>query len=245
MIFNSILNFESLETLRNVIQLNPKIALNTFQENVEKFSLKTIELDFELNLPNLLIPNSDSNFDLENSYVIGNALSEITPSVARDERLWVTLSFNHFSDYMAERWPSNSTTNDKLLRNFNNHYFGSSSRARWRDQGISRLWWTSYFASRIEGITKREALEVLYSNSELLNSFMGHPRTVNNIRVASSILTLLHLKFLVEKMKFDRQAFRRFMTLLDLRGGKLSMPSIRSSELDAIVEEFFIVSHSS
>ena len=243
MTFDSILNFESLETLRNVIQLNPAVMLNTFDENVHKYGLKMINPGFELNLPKLLFPNLDSNYDLENSYEIGNALGEITPSIARDERLWVTLAFKNYSDYMSSRWPNTSNSNMDLLRNCNNHYFGFTSRSRWRDQGISRLWWTSFFASRIEGITKRQALEVLYSNSELLNSFMGHPRTVNNTRVASSILNVLHAKLFEEKLKFDRLAFRRFMTLLDLRGGKISLPSISGPELDAIVEECFLLSH--
>lgn len=239
MIFNSILSQESLETLRNVIQINPKVFLNTYQDNVDKYKLKIVDLDIKLDLPDLIMPNLDGNFDLENSLIIGNSFSIITPSIAKDERLWTTLAFGHYSKYMSTRWPSNSLENHDLLRNCNNHYFGSTSRARWRDQGISRLWWTSFFASRVEGITNIQALEILYSNSELLNSFMGHPRTVNNIKVASSILKLLHEKYFEEKVKFDRKEFRRFMTLLDLRGGKLSFPSVSGPELDAIINECF------
>ena len=243
-----ILNEESLENIRNIAKENGYSALFELESLVVEHDLRLINSPYEFDSSvELLIPDStswDKNFDRENSLRIFSALPNFLPIHAADERLWVSLAFGNYFEYAKKRWSAESTKSKDLSQLILNHWFCPTSRSRWRDHAISRLWWVGHIANSTPGLKSKEVLDVLYLNSELINSFLGHPRTTSSQRVSSALISLLHEKYLnVKATAFNRDRFRNLMHLIDLRSGKLHLDAISDAELRNLLLDCFHESH--
>lgn len=235
-----VLSTQSLEQLRNIVHADNKFVLEPLEELVSRYSLSMI--NSELVLPKklkLLPPENDSwtgNKDRENSELIQDLIPNLTRANATDERFWVTLAFREALDYSVLRWGGDEVDNKQIL----NHWFASTSRAKWRDHSVSRLWYVSSFAAGLEGISLKDSLDVLYSNSELLNSFLGRPRTTASNRVASKIVLMLHSKGKVDGvLNFDRNKFRALMKELDLRTGSIQINALGDKDFNDFFDDLF------
>ena len=101
-----------------------------------------------------------------------------------------------------------------------------------------------HFAHSVPDLTASQVLEVLYWNSELINSFLGRPRTTSSRRISGIILSLLHKEFSsVTDSSFNRVAFREFMKEIDLQGGKRDLDLIPASELETLISRIFEVKY--
>ena len=235
-----VLSTQSLEQLRNIVRVDEKFVLEPLEELVSRYSLSMISSD--LTLPKnfkLLSPVNDSwsgNKDRENSELIHGLIPNLTRANATDERFWVTLAFREALEYSVLRWGGDDVENKKIL----NHWFAPTSRAKWRDQSVARLWYVSSFADGLDGISLKDSLDVLYSNSELLNSFLGRPRTTASNRVSSKIISTLHNKGRVDGiLNFDRIKFRELMKELDLRAGSIQINALGEKDFDDFFDDIF------
>jgi len=235
-----VLSTQSLEQLRNIVRADDMFVLEPLEELVSRYSLSMIGSDLELPKNfKLLPPENDSwtgNKDRENSELIQTLIPNLTRANATDERFWVTLAFREAFEYSVLRWGGDDVDNKQIL----NHWFAPTSRAKWRDHSVSRLWYVSSFAAGLEGISLKDSLDVLYSNSELLNSFLGRPRTTASNRVASMIISMLHSKSKVEGiLNFDRSKFRALMKELDLRTGSIQINALGDKDFNGFFDDLF------
>lgn len=235
-----VLSTQSLEQLRNVVRTDEKFVLEPLEELVSRYSLSMV--NSELQLPKnfkLILPTNDSwsgNKDRENSELVHSLIPSLTRANATDERFWVTLAFREALDYSVLRWGGDEVDNTKIL----NHWFAPTSRAKWRDHSVARLWFVSSFAAGLEGISLKDSLDVLYSNSELLNSFLGRPRTTASNSVASKIISTLHSKGRVDGvLNFDRNKFRALMKELDLRAGSIQVNALGEKDFNDFFDDIF------
>lgn len=235
-----VLSTQSLEQLRNIIRTDDKFVLEPLEELVSRYSLSMINSD--LVLPKnfkLLSPVNDSwtgNKDRENSELIQTLIPNLTRANATDERFWVTLAFREALEYSVLRWGGDEVDSKQIL----NHWFAPTSRAKWRDHSVARLWYVSSFATELEGIALKDSLDVLYSNSDLLNSFLGRPRTTASNRVASKITSVLHSKCRVDGvLDFDRIKFRALMKELDLRAGSIQINALGEKDFNDFFDDIF------
>ena len=235
-----VLSTQSLEQLRNIVRADDKFVLEPLEELVSRYSLSMIGSDLELPKNfKLLPPENDSwtgNKDRENSELIQTLIPNLTRANATDERFWVTLAFREALEYSVLRWGGDEVDNKQIL----NHWFAPTSRAKWRDHSVSRLWYVSSFAAGLEGISLKDSLDVLYSNSELLNSFLGRPRTTASNRVASKIISMIHSSSRVDGvLNFDRIKFRAFMKELDFRAGLIQISALGEKDFDDFFDDIF------
>ena len=235
-----LISTQSLEQLRNIVRADEKFVLEPLEELVSRYSLSMIGSDLELPKNfKLLSPVNDSwsgNKDRENSELTRNLIPNLTRANATDERFWVTLAFREAHEYSVLRWGGDDVGNQTIL----NHWFAPTSRAKWRDHSVARLWYVSSFAAGLEGISLKDSLDVLYSNSELLNSFLGRPRTTASIRVASKIISMLHINGRVDGvLNFDRIKFRELMKELDLRAGSIQINALGEKDFNDFFDDIF------
>lgn len=235
-----VLSTQSLEELRNIVRTDDKFILEPLEELVSRYSLNMIGSDLELPKNfKLFSPENDTwagNKDRENSELIQILIPNLTRANATDERFWVTLAFREALDYSVLRWGGDDVDNKQIL----NHWFAPTSRAKWRDHSVARLWYVSSFAHGLEGISLKDSLDVLYSNSDLLSSFLGRPRTTASNRVASKIISTLHSKGRVNGvLNFDRNKFRALMKELDLRAGSIQINALGDKDFDDFFDDIF------
>ena len=233
-----ILSDNSLEEIRTASALNPISIFNPLSELTKTYNLNLVESEY-LIAPSisLLMPegnNWEENKDRENAVILYRALKDFKVSYASDERFWVTLAFGEFFEYSLKRWPPANGSKEEIAKSMRNHWFAPTSRSRWRDQSISRLWWVGHFAHSIQGLEADRVLDVLYLNSDLVNSFLGHPRTISSKRLSAILLNLLHDHYFEHpKTTFNREQFRLWMHLIDLRGGKINFDTLQDGHLRA------------
>jgi hypothetical protein len=235
-----ILSLDSIEKLRNIVKTSSDFRLTSLEEIVSRYDLKMVSSQFSIDgNVELVLPEGNDwnhNNDQINSKIIYKALPDLNILTSTDERLWVTLAFGLFSKYSEKRWLKQ--TGD--ARNILNHWFAPTSRTRWRDHSISRLWYVGYFAKGFQEIEDFKVSDVLYWNSELINSFLGRPRTTASRKVSQIILKLLYSEFEKSNLPiFKRDPFRNFMKEIDLQGGIRDLDLIPVSELEILLNRIF------
>lgn len=235
-----VLSTDSLEQLRNIVREDNSFVLEPLEDLVARYSLTMVGSDQELPKNfKLLAPVSDSwseNMDRENARLILTLLPGLSRANATDERFWVTLAFREALEYSVLRWGGDKVDNKLIL----NHWFAPSSRSKWRDHSVSRLWYVSSFAASLKGISHEDSLNVLYSNSELLNSFLGRPRTTASNRVASKLIQLLDQnRDDAGNVQFDRIKFRALMKEIDLRSGLILVNALDDADFDKFFQAVF------
>jgi Family of unknown function (DUF6339) len=236
-----VLSTQSVEQLRNIVRKDEKFVVEPLEELVGRYSLTMVNSDLELpknfKLEAPINLSWSGNRDRENAELIQTLIPNLTRANATDERFWVTLAFREALEYSVLRWGGDEGNNKLIL----NHWFAPTSRSRWRDHSVARLWYVSSFAAGLESIPLKDALDVLYSNSELLNSFLGRPRTTASNRVSSKIISLLHKNGLGDGgTNFDRGKFRMLMKEIDLRSGSININALGDSDFDAFFEDLFV-----
>ena len=236
-----VLSTQSVEQLRNIVRKDEKFVVEPLEELVGRYSLTMVNSDLELpknfKLEAPINLSWSGNKDRENAELIQALIPNLTRANATDERFWVTLAFREALEYSVLRWGGDEGNNKLIL----NHWFAPTSRSRWRDHSVARLWYVSSFAAGLESIPLKDALDVLYSNSELLNSFLGRPRTTASNRVSSKIISLLHKNGLGDGgTNFDRDKFRMLMKEIDLRSGSINISALGDSDFDAFFEDLFV-----
>ena len=136
-----ILSEEKIITLKS----NSKSVIEKIKEHENNEWLKDFFADAnpfqksKINMPSFdLILNTsleeDDKYDLENAVLLHENL-KLTDSQASDDRLWISLCFGQFYDYMKKRW-------DTTEYNLKTHYFfpHGSKRSLYYN-GISKLFW--------------------------------------------------------------------------------------------------------
>jgi len=236
---NKVLNNKGLELLRAEVKSGIKLDIIPFEELCSRYELQLVDWMDSLPTPvDLRLPVDGDYFDAENSKLIFDNYSSLTPAMASEELLWVTLAFRDYRIYASKRWTGAS------VNNLINHWFAPSARDRWRDQAISRLWWAGWYANQFHSVLAENVLDTLYCNSDFIASFMGRPTTSSNIPVAEVIITLAH-KHYVEATdgKYDRDKFRNFLKEVDLVGGRQQLAVLSDEARTEIITEIWDTVH--
>ena len=236
-----ILSQDSLEKLRITVKSSLGFNLTSLNNIVSLYELKMVSSNFVIDEGiNLLLPKGTDwteNNDKINSQLIYKAIPDLSILASTDERLWVTLAFGIFSEYSERRWLRQPDDSKIIL----NHWFAPTARTRWRDHSISRLWYVGYFATTFQDLEESKVLDVLYWNSELINSFLGRPRTTASRKVSEVILKLLHSEYSKSSSTlFKRDPFRNFRKEVDLQSGVRDLDLVPKSELEKVIERIFI-----
>jgi hypothetical protein len=229
-----VLKTESVQKLRRLALATPEIIEESLEELALKHSLSfvqstyTIDTGVELLLPTGI--SQDLNNDSENCSRILDSLPNLTPANATDERLWVTLAFGHYSDYLKERWQFRNSQEDKLSKHVLNHWFANGVRGRMRDNGISRLWWMGYIAKKVPGMSMQQVYEVLYANSDYRSTLLERNSSANSLNVLTAVLKVSQAAF-ESGVPYNRKAWRDFMKEVNFVGGRRNLAAMTQDSL--------------
>jgi hypothetical protein len=181
-------------------------------------------------------------FDKENSKNLYEALSHLSAVEAADERLWISLSLGHFSEYLHNRWPLGKNTD--IDTHLNNHLFAPDTRRRFRDQALARLWWVGRFVNRNLSQVEDKSYAVLFDiESDVLSQFTTRPALVSVSSLATAVVEVSHEAFInpssAKKKTYDRDKFRDFLKDLDLESGRQLVPHRDYGSILSQVQESF------
>jgi hypothetical protein len=229
-VWNNLMNViatDSMERLRARCKVQPDTILQSFEDLSDEIGLSTVEVDINLgDLTELYLPEGQSqetNKDLENCKLIAEVFKNLTPAQATDERLWVTLCFDHFNEYARHRWPLEKAKTPE--NHVADHWFAKTSRNRMRDNAISRLWWMAHIANRVPDVSVDEVLKTLFFNSDYRSNLLERNSSANAINVVVGVLQISQKAF-DDGVDFNREKFRTFMKSVDQIGKRTALASL-------------------
>lgn len=210
------------EVVKCILESKDNTWLKDFFQEANPFTKSKVQVDnFEL----LVAPNKEemTQSDLENSILLHKNL-KITDSQACDERLWISLCFGKFYDYMKTRWSVERKTN------FDEHWlFPHGQKRSLYFNGLSRLYW---FAK----ITYDETLEDPYEltkfcfkdiNIVLQMIYRGYS---NSKMVRLAIIKAIK-EFVEDGGSYNRNILHGILKYVSFLGGAYILDSFSENEL--------------
>lgn len=201
-----------------------------------------VEIDSLKN--NLVIADASSNrneYDAENSYIVFQALKNLMPHQATDERLWVYLCHTDCKEYATNRWlsPTIPTDSRKVQREIAHFFIPSGSKARnlFRSNAVSRLWWMGYLANQIAPNDSKLFLEILLEKQDIAVQILTRSITQNRL-LLSSIYEIMKDDWLNGKELFERSVFRNWMSNIDIYGGVVLLDALSEKQLRDKLSQF-------
>lgn len=229
---------ETLIRLREQIPFNLERyrSAETFQELLGDTSLY-FETNVQIDDSSLktLCPPDENLYDVENAIIVFDALKNLTPFDARDERLWTYLCHTHCISYVRERWHI-PQDDEKAVKFIRTHFFASNNRAIERDNAISRLWWLAYLCSRVQSMELKVALEVLLHKTDARAQLIEHPTMSQNTDVFSVLVEVLEESFESDQALFDRNTNRRLISEVNAIGGYKLLDVLTKEQLHAVID---------
>lgn len=230
-----VLSQESVDHLKQIVRNGIDIRARGFERLVEEENLRLLDVEYRVDPKHrqLVMPTGTAqseNGDTVNCIQIGNYLPTLTAAEATDERLWVTLCFREFNNYVGARWikPDSVDTGQHIM----NHWFASDLRGRMRNNGIGRLWWYQHFCSKIPNKSLTEVFEILFENSEYRSAILERPSSASHVNVTSAILEIT-TDAIQKDVVFNREKFRIFMKNVSFVGARSSLGAL---DVDTIKE---------
>ena len=207
---------------------------------IDGLSLNLLEFNAKIKINGTLVlpegVTQETNKDTENCVAISKVISGLNPSQATDERLWVTLCFDQFSEYSNSRWPLSRAKN--LNNHVNDHWFAKTNRNRIRDNAVARLWWMSQIAKRVPDTSIEQVLEVLFFNSDYRSSLLERNSSANSLNVLASVIKVSKEAF-DSGQAYNREGFRSFMKQVDFIGKRTALASLEVTTLLEILRPIF------
>jgi hypothetical protein len=233
--FYSVLTTDSVQKLKTALLSKPELLELSFDELCDTLNLSFVTTNYVVNLDMLLDkPQGSSqelNADSKNCKLILEILPSLTPAQATDERLWVTLCFSQFKEYVNERWPFRVEEETKITNHISNHWFANGVRGRMRNNAISRLWWMGYTAKNIPEFSVDKVFEILFFNSDYRSSLLERNSSANSVNVSTAILRITNDAY-NKGIKYKRECFRDFMMKVDTLGGRSNLAAM---DIDSLV----------
>jgi hypothetical protein len=158
-----------------------------------------------------LIPEKGQEAEVHNSILVGRALPNLTPSLARENRIWIRLSHVEGLEYSRKRWLSD-VPEVKLAQAVRVHFFAATWTGCRDDHAISRLWWNHRIASMLMPDAPENALTLMLSSADIRANFIERPRVGTRLPLARGIIDELRDN---EILRSSESRFRQFMKLLN------------------------------
>lgn len=180
-----------------------------------------------------------SEEDAQNAILVYEALPNLTPHQAAEERLWTYLTHLEGAEYVAHRWlrsrPRPKTLSDDVKR-VRNHFFVIGNRGLIRDNGLSRLWWMARIAHRADPDDPLRFLQILLYLQDVRSALIERPSTSMNYRVLRAIYAVMRQNFEDQgKTLFTRNCFREWMKNLNRKGGVLLLDAMPDESLNQVI----------
>jgi type I site-specific restriction endonuclease len=169
--------------------------------------------------------------EIENALLVWHAMSDLTPSLACENRIWTRLTHLEGLIFSRERWLK-STTDDDIVKVVRDHFF-ANTRTKWRDDNaLSRLWWIAYIASQVSAIDQKTVLQFILEKADIRSNFVERPWVSSRPKLAAGIIRVM----MKDKWITEKEAnYRSFMKQINKYGGGILFETWNDADLDSFI----------
>jgi len=200
-------------------------------ENGWAIEAKAVSVDYDL-LSTLDGNCSTAAADIENSLVLHKALTNMTPALAREERIWVRLAHVECLEYSRKRWLSN-VAGEQLDSQVKLHMFAPTRNSIRDDNALSRLWWNFHIATIADPNEPEEALRLILKTSDIRSNLVERPWTAARVPLVRAIIRAMRRN---DWIASNQPAFRHFMKILNRDGGGILFEVLSELEADRFMD---------
>lgn len=216
----------------------------SIQENIERYKTGdfndlasaygwSVELQIHVDLEALkdLEGNKSAENEIKNAMLVWHAMSDLTPGLACENRIWTRLTHLEGLAFSRKRWLK-TTSDEDVIKSVKDHFF-ANSRTKWRDDNaLSRLWWIAYIASQVSTIDQETVLRFILEKADIRSNFVERPWISSRPKLAASIIR----KMMEDKWVTEKEAnYRSFMRQINKYGGGILFEAWSDADLNGFI----------
>ena len=242
----------TLRELRAHIRVNlDRYRVGEFGElldpaNLNQSYFELSEGNIDLNMFKALsAPEKNDYKEAENAEVVFNALTELSPYHAKDERLWVYLCHTVGLAHIRKRHRKIFDADpEKAVKEIEKVFFVVGGlRGFERTNALARLWSYGNIASKNLGVPLKQTLEVFLHQTDVRAQIVERPSTFVNPAVFSALMRFMTIQYKDIKSRelfFNRKEgvmpfYRKLFARLNELGGVTLLGAMNPSALDKIM----------
>lgn len=197
-----------------------------------------IPLSIEADLRQLdkLATEKSSEAEIRNSLIAGLALARLTPSLARENRLWIRLSHIECLNYSRKRWLDIEATDETIAASIATHLFAPTLTGCRDDHAVSRLWWNFRIAKQIMPDEPARALKVILARADIRLNFLERPGLAARPALARGVVRALERG---RELLAGEQLFRDFIKAVNLAGAGIAFEVWDDEAIDRFLADCF------
>ena len=201
-------------------------------------------VDTNIEVNDFILFNGDQNYDAENSKRVYEAMKNLLPIHAREEKLWAYLTHTIGYEYMQRRWSTSGTNNPESRINSRYFFQGktknviATTTVPYVRNGLSRLWWAGYIAYDESLENPYEYINELFVSQDL---FVGlcERDIAKNKNVVMSVLKCVR-KYGIANMNKNTIIVRNILKQINLQAGLIVLDALSIEEIYDFVDRIFI-----
>lgn len=175
----------------------------------------------------------DRAAEIENSRKVWKALGSLTPSMARENRIWVRLCHVEALSYCRERWLA-GTSDDKFVAKVRRTMFATTRTDARDHNALAQLWWNGWIAHRLMPEDPDQALDLILSKADVRLTLVERPWIFARVPLAQRILQRMQVDdWLVAKERHLREV----MKAVNVLGGGVAFEVLDESAIDAFLDK--------
>lgn len=180
-----------------------------------------------------------TEFDAYNAQLLFEGYPTITPAIAADERIWVSLCHNQHYEYMLNRWPivpdeSHHQTEEGIIRQ--RYFFGYGLRKSQERNGLSRLWLSAALTYDPSRQDPYELTKVLLQDTNFIMYLFGHTFGSNRNIVQGTLEAISQLQQETGN-KVSAKPLKSFTEKLNLLSGVTMLDRYSCKEICVMAKE--------
>lgn len=179
-----------------------------------------------------LSPQVGMEAELANSQLVWEALgTALTPSLARENRIWIRLSHVECLEFARKRWLSKGSE-EAIEKSVKTHFFANTRTAARDDHAIARLWWNGWIARQVSPADPDSVLRLILSSADIRSNLVERPWMFARPALASGIVRMMEADSWLLSSEIN---FREFTKAANLLGGGVAFEIMTVNEVDAFL----------
>lgn len=193
-----------------------------------------LSVDADIHQLKNLSPNGKPADEILNSLRVGRALEGLTPTLARENRVWIRLSHVECLEYSRERWLPKNADEEKLASQIYKHFFAPTLTACRDDHAVSRLWWNYHISKTLIPEDPETALALILARADIRLSFLERPGLAARPSLARGIIRSLQKHEILVK---NEEVFRNFIKKVNLSGAGIAFEVWDNGKIDIFLDK--------
>jgi len=178
--------------------------------------------------------NGTAEADISNSLIVYRAMPDMTPALAREERVWVRLTHIECLQYSHERWIKKAEDED-MDKKVLNHFFAKGLTGIRDDNAISRLWWNMHVATIADPDDPEDALRLILKTADIRQAIVERPNITSRKPLARAIIRAMRT---IPWITSSENAFREFMKEMNRDAGGILFEVTPDAKVDSIISRY-------